>query len=460
MGEKQLKLAKNIFKVFKSSAFMTIGNMAINLFLPFVLSVAAFGEYKLYTLYLTYLGIFHFGYTDGIFIKYGGENMEVHNQDLRKEHTFLILFLMPATLMMIIIALYLGNIMLLLIALSIIPTNIWGFHRLLLLATGKFSTYAQVSLLFSVANLLLLISLLILDAVNPLYYMAATLLAYLITVWAMERHFYQVTPKTSTSKPSYYPLFKVGIFIMAGNFAFSFFSTSGALIANYYFSIEEFAQYSFSLSILGMIILATSAIGLTLYNYLAKNENEQNIILIKKVLIILGVLSCAAYFFIEVFVTWLLPAYNDSLELIALSFVRLPYFMVINVIIINLYKVKKQEVNFFLLGIIMLVMNLSISLIFTKLFHSLAAITFATTLSYIVWFFYCISRKFAYLKSSLPELMLLIIHFVSFLFCSIKLPSISGLLFYLIINVPLLLLVYYKPLRAVTRLLIKPKVGA
>ena len=50
-----------------------IGN---GFFLPKYLSVESYADYKIFILYISYVGILHLGYVDGVYIKYGGKAID------------------------------------------------------------------------------------------------------------------------------------------------------------------------------------------------------------------------------------------------------------------------------------------------------------------------------------------------------------------------------------------------
>ncbi|MDR4294046.1 hypothetical protein, partial [Bacillus cereus] len=99
-----MKLIKDILKVFNSNVLMLLSNIILSIFLPLSLSVDEFGEYRKYILYISYIAIFNLGYIDGIFIKYGGKNLEDNKKSLRAEHKFLVIFQLIVTIILICIS--------------------------------------------------------------------------------------------------------------------------------------------------------------------------------------------------------------------------------------------------------------------------------------------------------------------------------------------------------------------
>jgi len=439
-----LKLIKDILKVFNSNVLMLLSNIILSIFLPLSLSVDEFGEYRKYILYISYIAIFNLGYIDGIFIKYGGKNLEDNKKSLRAEHKFLVIFQLIVTIILICISVLEKDILLLLISLSIIPINVNGFHKMLYQSTGLFTKYSRINILFTIFNLIFIGCLLVLKIDNSSYYIAATLIANILLLLIVEYDFYKLVGGIRNDlKINYLYYFKVGIFILAGNFSILLFNNIGLWIVNFFFSIKEFAQYSFATSMLNMILLGVSSVGLTFYNYLARNEDKQMVKLTTKILIILGIIAGCIFFILKLFISKILPHYSASLDIIAVSFVNLPYIMVINVILINLYKARKQEKKFFLIVVTMLFISTILNFISFIIFHSLTLIALATTISYIIWFLACTNIDFKYLKSDWTQLFVLSVHFVVFLACSNYLNWAIGLLIYSGV-VLILMFIFYK----------------
>ncbi|OMD74809.1 hypothetical protein BSK64_18435 [Paenibacillus odorifer] len=442
-----MKLLKDILKVFNSNVLMLVSNIILNILLPLTLSISEYGYYRKYIMYITYVAIFNLGFIDGIYIKYGGENLGTKKTSLKIERNFLAKFQLIVSITMILVSLFINDVILLLLSVSIIPINLGGFHKILYQATGQFSKYARINVVYTIINFLLISFLLVFNVGNSLYYIISSLIAYIVILFLMEYDFAKFTKneeKNDLIKP--YKYFKVGIFILLGNIAVLLFTNMGAWLVSLFFSIEEFAQFSFATAMLNMVLVAISAVGLTFYNFLAKNEDHEIINFTKTVLIVLGMISGVTFFVLEMFIEKYLPHYSASLSIISISFVNLPYIMIINVIILNLYKARKQEKRFF--GIVFLMLGISFALNFTSyfLFHSLEWIALSTTLSYIIWYFISVNIDFRFMRGTLKEVLLLFVHCSIFLYSANSLNWINGMFIYVVFCFFALILLYKREL--------------
>ena len=75
---------KNIVKVSLSNLCIVISGVFVGFLIPKVLGVEEYGYYKIFTLYATYIGIFSFGISEGVYLKYSGiEYSRLNKQKIR-----------------------------------------------------------------------------------------------------------------------------------------------------------------------------------------------------------------------------------------------------------------------------------------------------------------------------------------------------------------------------------------
>ena len=65
-----MNIKKAILKVFTVNFFQLISSLVVGFCVPMILSIEAYAGLKTYTLLISYIGLFHFGFIDGLFIKY------------------------------------------------------------------------------------------------------------------------------------------------------------------------------------------------------------------------------------------------------------------------------------------------------------------------------------------------------------------------------------------------------
>lgn len=406
--------------------------------LPLILDVSAYGYYREYMLYISYIAFLNLGYVDGIYIKYGGKDKnKVDIQILKKEHNFMFFFQLIVTGLFLLIAILLDNIVLVLFSLSIIPINMSGFHKMFLQATGQFKKYSKLNIMQALFNIIILVTyIIIIRSENPVPYIVINILVNFIILLIMEYDYFYMNKKTLIIKPikekvNYGVHIKIGFFILIANLMVNLFSTVGLWIVNIFLPVEEFAQYSFANSMISMILLIVTAASLTFYNFISKNENKEILLLIKNVLLSLGYFACILYFPLKIVVQLFLFKYSPSLNIIAVLMISVPYMMVINIIIINVYKARKEERKYLISVMKVLVINVFLNVILFSMFRSTISGAFSTSIAYIIWFVFSTSGELSYLKNTKSQDIQIITQFLIFIISSLYLNTLYGFILYL-----------------------------
>ncbi|MGG0154032.1 lipopolysaccharide biosynthesis protein [Bacillus mycoides] len=441
-----MQLIVNIFRIVFSNIVMLVSNIVIGLVLPMFLSVKVYGEYRLFLFYLGYIGLLHFGFIDAMYLKYGGKNRDNIGKNLfRKEHHMFFMYQLIVAFFILTGGILLNKELVMLFALAIIPLNVGSFHKLFYQATGQFKKYSYINIIFTIINLLLICMLLILEIKGAVGYIVVTIGAYIIIYAIMEKDFYKYTKGIkSEGEVNILKYNKIGIFILIGNICVMLISSVGGWLVQIFFSIEDFAYYSFAVSMLNMILLVINAAGLTFYNYIAQKENKEILILVKNILMVLGALAGAAYFILELIIELAVPKYELALSIIAISFMALPYMMIINVIITNLYKARKKERKYLVVVLSIFIIGLIINLIALSIFQSMDSIAMAMLLTFVIWYIYSTFFEFRYLKGLIKELVYLSCHGIIFIVTANYLGWFSGLLTYFSIMLILSIVLYGK----------------
>ena len=69
------KLQKGIVAVLIANLVNVAFSLATNFLLPKYLSIESYAGIKEFQLYVSYVGLFHLGFVDGIYLKYGGKTL-------------------------------------------------------------------------------------------------------------------------------------------------------------------------------------------------------------------------------------------------------------------------------------------------------------------------------------------------------------------------------------------------
>lgn len=450
-----METIKSVFRVASANIFSLGSSFILGFILPIYISTYDYGKYKEFTLYLTFIYIFNIGFNDGIYIKYGGKSKEeLDTVTLNAELKFIKIFQVVVFLLVFIYALLQQDTLLIYFSVATFLMNLIQFHKNFLQAIGDFKLYSKLNMYNTVFNVVLMLIAIFLIPQNdyPVYVFAhvfALFLAYLFYEFYYYKEFKEKDKtRAKITSSEIYNLFKIGIIILLSNMIVTFIANIGSWFVNFSFSTEEFAQYSFSTSLLNILLLVVNAISLVFYNLIAKEENEKMLINLKKILLLIGAIGGLGYFVFSFIITNFISKYIPALGILSVTFISIPYIMESNVIFNNLYKTrnnKKQYLKDMLLFLGIAVLLISLTSVFSTNMEHIAT---ATTFSYLLWYFLVTNFKFKYLKDSNKEITLIVSHIIVFYVSANVLSFNIGLLVYSI-YVVLLLLFYKKDLKEI-----------
>jgi len=181
---------------------------------------------------------------------------------------------------------------------------------------------------------------------------------------------------------------KIGFFILLGNLSVIGLFGIDKWFVKLFLTTQDFAYYSFAVSMLSMVNILINAISITFYNYLFTNNNEKSINKLKKYLITLGGGASLGFFALSFIVNYFIKKYIPALDIIAITFAVFPYMVLINALYVNLYKVNKNKKKYFKVVVSMLLISIIYNVIAILIFKNTISIALMTILTLITWVIY------------------------------------------------------------------------
>lgn len=413
-----MRLVRDIGKVFSANLLSVLVGMVTGFLIPAFLPLAAYAELKTFTLYISYAGILHFGFIDGIFVKYGGRRYEeIDKNELEKEKTFLLLFQVGVTVLSLLIGILLRDWIFIALALSIIPINMVTFYKLVFQAVGEFTTYSRIMYASSWATLLVQLAILfVLKYKTSWPYVAGLVCINYIVYIALEWRMPLKGVRLGFDRSRIKALFAVGVFVALGNFAFITFYSIDRWFVKAFYSTASFAYYSFAISIMQTITLLTTSLTATFYPYLARLKDRSQLQILKTMMLILGTLLCGSYFVFEIIVRAFIPKYAPALSIVSILFAAIPAMVIFNVIYINLYQIEGKQRKYFLKMAAVLAFSAVLMLAASRFVHDYRMVSMITAFSFYLLFFIAI-RDFHYPRIGVRDVLFILIFLTWFAVC-------------------------------------------
>ena len=322
------RFIKNIFYTFFANGFSLLISTISMLFLPKILNVRGYGFWQLYVLYTSYLGIFHLGLCDGIYIKYGGRSYKDLNKKLFSQQLEILFFFVVFSALLLMLVLFNINDIDIdkreIILCTIIASILYIPKTYLLMAMqalGDFKAFSRTTIYerFAFGAIMLIFLYFRLD--NFIYYVYADLFGrFIVLIYSLRIFQHYLSIKNGISKIAIKECIKdicTGFPILLSGLASNLIIGLIRFFIEDKWSIVDFSKISLSLSMLNLFLSFVNMVGLVLFPILKNTENEslQKIFkLSDKMSVFLLLFSLALGAPIVVFIHFWLPNYADSIQ--------------------------------------------------------------------------------------------------------------------------------------------------
>lgn len=369
-------------------------SMMTNFFLPKYLTIDAYAQLKTFLMYVSYVGVLHLGYSDGMFLRYGGKRLDgVENISISTDIKTMRFFQLLVEAGMLIIAFSFRNKILIACAFVIAPINMANYYRYLFQATGEFKNYSK-TMNFSTISLSMLLLILLIIGIhnNGMYYIVAYVIVDILIWMYLERtmlHKYSINSIGNSASVSMSTLIcniKTGFFLMLGSFSDIILTGMDRWFIKVLLDNTAFAMYSFAVSMEGLMNIVVTPVSTTLYNYFCAHSDEKELKKIKNKIVLFStaVVSCAfpAKFILESFLT----NYLGATDVIFLLFGAQIYYIIIMCFHSNLYKARKMQRVYFIKIAAVIGIGFGLNILFYIFLKEKEAFAIGTMLCGIIWF--------------------------------------------------------------------------
>lgn len=367
------------------------------LIIPKYLSVEDYGYWHLFMLYASYVGILHFGFIDGILVRWAGKELAQVGNEIKTAFRFLLLEQLIVIVPLVLLLYFLLLPPFQWIGLVILPyafiINLATFFIFTAQAVRKFRLLTAVNVGKGLAFLILIILLFAFGYLNYHYVIFASLTASLISLFAFaswfRRYLWVKMPSLSSLWAYGRENINIGIFVMLGNFVVLLFLTIDRLMVSSFFAIEQFAMYAFALTIAMIAYTFVGAVAQVFFPYLsgvAPELRTRAYQLGKPAIILSWAVILAIYFPLTRLIEFYLPHYIASLPIMQILLCTVGFGGLIQILHVSYYKVYRKQRQYFLWGITALALSVILNLLAIKIGGTLESVAIATLVSFLIWY--------------------------------------------------------------------------
>lgn len=327
------KFIKNFSYSFTSNIISVFINMITLLLLPKLLSVSDYGYYQLYVFYSSYVGFFHLGLCDGIYLRYGGDEYRNLNRSVLSFQFWGML--LCEIIMMTVLSVFIFyssqefDIKFVLwytlfTTILIIPKTMLSY---ILQTTNKIKQYSVITISEKLTFLILILAVVLIKVSSYKYIFLADLISKSISLIISIKYCKDIVIAKICSFiigiQEVKINIKVGSKLMIANIAGSLIlGTIRQAIQNHW-SIEVFGKVSLSITISNMLMLFVGTISIVLFPMLRRMSYEkvkELYSLMRNVMMIILLSMLLLYFPSHYLISHWLPKYADSLIYMSILF--------------------------------------------------------------------------------------------------------------------------------------------
>lgn len=373
------------FVIFSNLITLFISSLVI-LVLPKVVGVEEYGYWQLYTFYLTYIGVFHFGWCDGIYLKFGGKEY----QHLDKEYffsqfwmlIFMQLFLAFCTILGTSLFVSNPDLQFIFYSLSVnfIFTNVRLFFIFTLQTTNEIRTSSLIMIFDRSLYILFVVSILLVGMVDYRWMIVSDNVArFLSLCYAFYmcrdisfRKFNQFRLSLSEGWEN----ILAGSNLMLSNIASSLIIGIIRFAIQRNWNIATFGKVSLTLSVSNLMMVFINAVGVVIFPILKRAQSEilpTLYSILRSVLMLVMLFVLVAYYPLRLFLEYWLPHYKESLVFMGLIFPMALFEGKMSLLINTYLKAFRKERLIFYVNLSMLGLSVILTVFTVVLWDNLTA---------------------------------------------------------------------------------------
>lgn len=425
------KIFKDFSYSFLANGVNTMISLILVLFVPKVLGVKEYSYWQLYLFYASYVGFFHFGWADGVYLRFGGKKYV--ELDKKVFHTQFWLL----TITEIIIAFVIGISAVCFVSdadkeITLIATGVCcvaqlprTFLQYVLQTTDKIADYAKNFLLEKLIYAILVVLLLLIGVRDFRVLIGADLCARSFTLILLVHECNDIVRGIDLQwregiKEAWANI-SVGSKLMFASIASMLLTGVVRFAIENQWSVEVFGRVSLTITASNLLMIFINAVSIVMYPIL-KNLSEERYaevyIQFRNMLMVpvLGLLLI--YYPAKVILSWWLPQYAESLRYMALLFPMCVFESKMSMLVNTYFKALRKEkelmkINWITLGVTVIFTGITVYVL-ENLVLAIATLPVVMALRCLLGEIYlskCLDMKIA--KDNILEMGLALIFIIS-----------------------------------------------
>ena len=381
--EKRL-IFKNLVYSISANLLSLLVSIILVLILPNLLGETAYGYLQLYLFYTTYVGFFHLGWIDGIYLRIGGKEYgQLEGQLYATQFIVLMIFELIVGVMIVVFAnVFVPDVNRLhVIVLTCICMVIYiakNYTSYILQATNRIKPYAIVTLIEKIIFAVIIIAAWVFRLGNYELIAIGDILGKLISTMVSLKYCKEILfCRLGNWKRTFQEIWinlSVGCKLLLANVAALLVNGIVRFAIERFWSIEVFGKVSLSMSLSNMLMVFISAISVVVFPMLKRMDEDklgETYELIRNFLMIILLAALVFYYPAKHILTLFLPTYAESLKYMALMFPVCIFDSKISLLVNTYLKALRKEKTILIINISVVIVSMISTYFTVYIMHSL-----------------------------------------------------------------------------------------
>lgn len=391
-----LNTLKNIAYSFGANLTSLCISIFMVMFVPKFLSVNDYGLWQLFLFYFSYLGFLHFGWEDGIYLRYAGKNYDELNRKTFAGQFYGIIVLQ---IVMAVLISSIGQILVsdpvkrtaLICAVWLAPfVNFNNLCNFIMQITNRIKDYAKLLLTERVVFFLAVVLFLLVFHWNEFRYMYYAKLFSLAGISLAGVYLCR-----SLLRPRFYPLRQVlseagenllvGSKLMLANIASMLIIGIVRYGVSIGWDVATFGKVSLTLGVsnfLMVFINSASVVFFPIVKRMDEGRRASAYTVIRNMLDFILFAALIGYYPLKCILAWWLPKYADSLIYMSVLFPVCVFESKVTLLINTYLKSMRREFLMLEINVVSVVFSLIVTIVTVGIWHNLDAAVFSIVLAY------------------------------------------------------------------------------
>lgn len=388
--------AKNIVYAFSAQAVALLLSILMSLMVPKILGVEEFAYWQLFLFYTSYVGLFHFGLNDGIYLRLGGKSYkELDYSLIGTQIKIATSFQLILVLIIIITSSFLIDdkermFVLVCTGVYLVLHNLHCLIGFIFQAVNQTRIYS-ISVMIEKSIFLLIVVILLVFKVNDssifiLLYNIGKAVTVLYCIYEGRKLIFSKICKITITLKEIWLNISIGIRLTIANIASTLVIGIGRFIIDNVWGLEAFGKFSFSLSLTQFVLLFISQVSMVLFPMLRQIDNKEQKVFYMNMRDILGLILpivYIAYIPVKILLGLWLPQYQESLKYLALLLPLCTFDAKMNLLCTTYFKVLRKEKNLLKINILTVIMSAVLCSISAYFYHNIYFVIISLVISIV-----------------------------------------------------------------------------